>query len=87
MLVDELLVDRPDDVEVDLDSVEIQQRHTEFVRGRDGNCPGFREILVDQVSDERHFLAACGFRGFGKLILSDDAVLDEAPWQAREVGL
>jgi hypothetical protein len=33
MLRDQILLDSPDDIQVDIYRIEIQQRHTEFVRG------------------------------------------------------
>ena len=87
MLVDQLLVDGANDVEVDLDGVEVEQRYAEFVRRGDGDRARIGQFLVDEVGNQRHFLFLGGFGGLEELLLRDDAVLHEAPWQACEIGL
>ena len=87
MLVDQLLVDRANDVDVDLSRVEIQQRHTELMRSSDGDGAGVRQVLVDEVRHERQFRL---FRSIGRLeelLFRDQPVLDQPPGQACKIGL
>ncbi len=87
MFVDELLIDCPDDVEVDLDRLEVQQRHTEFVRGGDGDCAGVCEFCPHQVRNQRQPFRLRRFGRIQELLLGNNAVLNQPPGQAGEVGL
>src|SRR5690606_28292666 len=52
VLREELVVDEADDVEIDLDRVEVEQRHAELVRGRDRDLPRVAELVRDEIRDE-----------------------------------
>ncbi len=49
VLQQQLLVDELDDVEVEVDGVEVEQRHAELVRGRDRNLTRVAETVSDEV--------------------------------------
>ena len=87
MLADQVLVDRPDDVEINLDGVEVEQRYAEFMGGRDGDRAGFREVILDDVGDERLLLLASRIGGLLDHVFVDDAVLHQAAREARQNGL
>ena len=53
VLVEQFLVHRPNYVQIDFDRVEIQKRHAEFVRGSNSDRARIRQILIDQIGDQR----------------------------------
>ena len=87
MLGDQVGFYGPNDFEVVLDSIEIQQRYAEFMRRRDGDRSRVGEVLVDQVGDQRHFVFLGSLGRLEQLFLRDDTVLDETSRQASQVGL
>ena len=87
MLVDELLVDRPNTVDVEFDGVKVHQRHAELVRRGYSDSAGVGNILVDEIGDQRHLFFLGRLTGLGKLRLGDDAVLYQPARQSRQVCL
>jgi len=87
VLGDEFLVNGANDVNVDLDRVQVEQGNTEFVRGC--NCDGARicQLFADEMGNQRDLLFLRNLGGLLQLLLGDDTVLNEAPRQAREIGL
>ena len=65
-----------------IDSIEIEQRYTEFVRRRNSDGAWVCLICAHEVGYQWHvFFLGC----LGRLLKSgfgDDAVLHQAPWQA-----
>jgi hypothetical protein len=47
-----LFADQPDDLEVGLDGVEVEQRCAELLRGGDGDLAGVGEVVLDEVADD-----------------------------------
>ena len=87
MLFDQLLVDGADHIHVDVNGVEIEERHAEFMGRGDGDCAGIGKVFIDQVSDERNLVLLDGFESVREFVLGDDTVLHEAARQSRKNGL
>ena len=87
MLGNEFLVDRANDVDIDLNRVEVKQRDAEFVRGGHRDCARVGQFFTDEMGYQRDLFLPGGFIGLLQRFLGDDAILHEAPRQAREVGL
>jgi len=49
---DGLLADQPDDVEVGLDGVEVEERRAELLRSGDGDLARIGEVVLDEVADD-----------------------------------
>jgi hypothetical protein len=86
--VQQLVVDEPGGLEVDLDGVEVQHRHAELLAGGPGDVPRVGQVLLDQVGDDRGVggLLRLGL-GFRRDRLIDDAFLDQASGKAGKPGL
>ena len=64
--------------------LEVEQRHAEFVRGRDGNVAGLGRAAADQLGHEMRFLFARGRERRKGVRLADDPVLHQALGQTAE---
>jgi len=87
VFVDAFLIDGTYPVEIDIDSIDIQQRHTEFMGGGYGYRAGIGQVLINEICDQRQFIFLCTFHGLNEPILTNQAILDETPGQACEVCL
>ena len=52
MFQQKLLVDEPDDIQIEIDGIEVQQRDAEFVRRGDRDLPGVAEAIRHQMRHE-----------------------------------
>lgn len=84
MFEQKFFVDQLDDVQVEVDGVEIEQRHAEFVGGGNGDLPSIRKPVGDEVRHQVRALALDGAQGRYQIGLGNDAVLDESARQAGE---
>ena len=89
VLQQQLLVDELDDVQVEVDGVEVEQRDAELVGGGDGDLPGVPQAIGDEVRHEISALALDGRQRGHQVGLRNDAVLHESARQAgqRDLGL
>ena len=61
MLREQLVRDQPDDVEIDVDRVEIEQRHAEFGRRGDGDVAGIGGAAVIELRDDARLASLAAF--------------------------
>ena len=87
MLIDELLVDRPHDLEIDFDRIEVKQGNAKLVGCCNSNCAGIRQILVDEVGNQRQPLLLCGIASLQEALLGDNPILNEPPGQPCKIIL
>ena len=83
MLREQLLVDELHDLEVEIDGVEVEQRHAELVRGRNRDLARIAEPVRDEMRNEVRALAADGFERGHEVGLGNDAILHQP---ARKAG-
>ena len=76
----ELLIDRPNCFDLDLDRVEIQKRNTEFMRCGNSNRPRVGQLFIDEIGDQRFFCFLGGFSSLQDDFFRDNTVLHQAPW-------
>jgi hypothetical protein len=70
-----------DRLDVRLDRIEIEQRHAEFLRGRDRDLARVGDPVRDQVRDQIGVrLLGCRHRLRHRLLV-DETVLDQALWE------
>ncbi len=79
MFGEKLLVDETNHVEVELDRIEIEQRHAELVGGGHSDLAGVAELLRHEVRDEARAFAAYLLERRQEALFGDDAVLNQAP--------
>ena len=84
VLRQQLLVDELDDVEVEVDGVQVEQRDAELVSGRDRDLPRVAEPVRHEVRDEMRALAADRLERGHEVTLGNDAVLHEPTRQAGQ---
>ena len=77
MLVEQLLIDGPQAVEIDVDGIEVQQGYTEFVGCGDGDGSGICHIVRHQIGDQGNLFLACGLRGLLYDLFGDNTVLHQ----------
>jgi hypothetical protein len=84
MFLQQLVRDELDDLQIDLDRIEVQERHAEFLRCRNRNVARVREARLDEMRDEigLRFLRVCNGLQHGCLV--QEPVLDQAQGQALE---
>ncbi len=73
-------------VHVDLQRVEVEQRHAELGGGGDGNVTGAGGPGAHQLGDEVRLLLPGGVQGGPGIGLGHDPVLDQALGQAGQAG-
>ena len=82
VLRQQLLVDQLDDIEVEVDGVEVEQRHAELVSGRHRDLTRVAEAVRNEVWHELRGLAADSVEGREQIGLRNHAVLHESTRQA-----
>src|SRR5215831_15210117 len=87
MLRQQLLFDEPDYVEVEVDGVEVEQRHAELVRGGDRNLTRVAEPVRDEVRHQMRALSTDCLERAHEVGLGYDAILDEPARQAGQRAL
>jgi hypothetical protein len=84
MLGQELVADQPDDIDVDRQGVQIEQRHAEFVRGGDRDVARLGGARVHKLGHDARLAIACVLQRVEHRRLLHDAVLNEALGKAAE---
>ncbi len=80
MFGQQLLVDGPQGVELDIDGVDVEQRYAEFVGCGDGNRPRIRHLVIDEIGHQLLVGLAGGLGRFQDVLFRDNTVLYQAPW-------
>ena len=86
VLGEQLVADEADDVEVEADRVEVEQRHAEFLRGGNGDVARGGHVVGDQPADEVRLALAGARDRVEHRGLVHQAVLHEPLRQARKHG-
>jgi hypothetical protein len=84
VLTDQLLFDEVLRNRVEIEARQIDQRNTEFFGRRGRNRARVRDLVFDEVGDERDRLLARFFARLLRRVSVEDAVLNQSPRQARE---
>ena len=84
MLGQQLVADQPDGLDVEVDRVQVEQRHAELVGGGDGDVAGIGGAAGDQLRDDADLALAGGVDRLQHGRLFDNAVLHQALRQAAE---
>src|SRR5690606_10894572 len=84
VLAEQLLVDELDYVEIDVDRIEVEQRHAELVGSCNCDLPGVAEPVGDEVRDQQRAFAVDRLETGDKVFLRNDPVLNQAARQAGE---
>ena len=87
VVVEQLLIDRSNDVKIDLDRVEVQQRHAKLMGCGSSDATGVRQVLINEVGNQRQLLFFCEIDRLKELFLGDQSVLHKPSWQAGKIGL
>jgi hypothetical protein len=77
-----LFADQPDDLEVGLDGIEVEQRCAELLRGGDGDLAGVGEVVLDEVADDGDAALAGAGQGLEHGGVGHEAVGDQPLGQA-----
>ena len=84
VLGEQLVADQADRLEVEVDRVQVEQRHAELVRGRDGDVARVGGAARDELRDDAGLALARGVHRLEHGRFLDDPVLHEALRQAAE---
>ena len=84
MLGEELVADQAYGIEVEVDRVQIEQRHAELVGGRERDIAGVGGPAGHQLRDDAGLALAGGVHRIQHGRLFDNAVLDQPLRQAAE---
>ena len=86
MFRQQLVTDQTNRVEIEVDRIQIEERHTEFVGSRDGDVTRRRRTAGDQLSDDRGLALACRVQRLVHRGLFHDAVLHQPLRKTPEAG-
>ena len=84
VLAQQLLADQPDDLQVGLDRVQVQERDAKLLGARDGDFARVGQVVLDQVADDRDPPLPGGGDRRQHVALADQPVRDQALGQALQ---
>ena len=84
VLAQDLLADQPDDLEVGLDRIQVQERDAKLLGGADRDLPRVGQVVLDQVADDRDPPLPGGGDRLQHVGLGDQPVRDQALGQALQ---
>ena len=85
MFAEQVLIDHPDHVQIEIQGLEIDDGHAKLMRGGGRDIPGVGQLLVDQIGDQRDLLFA-GLRAGGlQSGLFHNPVLDQTAGSPRRL--
>ena len=84
VLADDLLADQPQDLEIGLQRVEVEQRGAELQRRGNGDLAGVGQVVLDEVRDDADAPLACHGDRIQHRGVADQAVRDQALGQALQ---
>jgi hypothetical protein len=83
VLGQQLFIDQPDDLGVEIDGFQVEQGHAEFAGGGNGDIAGIGGAALHQLRDDAAAVLG-GIQGLHHGRLFDHAVLDQALRQSAE---